>query len=230
MTGISESEKPEIIRTAERFAGNGPVNQLAIVLMKTWGEKDPDSDVAKNPCSYVATFADMARAALTWSESRVTAPGISGQAREEAARRLAEEQRSLGRSAYATGDDYVRADGERIGFVLGAEWAASLNPEPSHYPDLDEMERLLGHYDETAYPAHTELFALIAEVRAARTAREAEERDNLLASRAGAHSSPMGRDEILRILREHGMQADEYHEAQADALIAAASRPAGGAS
>ena len=41
------------------------VNDLANLLLETWKRVDPNSGVAKHPASYVANFADMARAALT---------------------------------------------------------------------------------------------------------------------------------------------------------------------
>lgn len=59
-----------IIDMADSFTGGDPVNDLAIVLMQTWGQKDPHSTVACYPTSYVATFADMARAALAWQAER----------------------------------------------------------------------------------------------------------------------------------------------------------------
>lgn len=38
------------------------VNRIATILFDTWKRVDPNSGVAKYPVSYVATFADMARA------------------------------------------------------------------------------------------------------------------------------------------------------------------------
>lgn len=38
------------------------VNRIAALLLDTWKRVDPNSGVAKHPASYVATFADMARA------------------------------------------------------------------------------------------------------------------------------------------------------------------------
>lgn len=38
------------------------VNRIATILIDTWKRCDPNSGVAKNMASYVATFADMARA------------------------------------------------------------------------------------------------------------------------------------------------------------------------
>ncbi len=41
-----------------------PVEKMTRVLMAVWVEKEPLSSVALYPSSYVATFVDMARAAL----------------------------------------------------------------------------------------------------------------------------------------------------------------------
>lgn len=52
--------KPAIIERADTFKGGDPLNDLAILLMRTWGRVDPSSGVAQHPAAYVATFADMA--------------------------------------------------------------------------------------------------------------------------------------------------------------------------
>ena len=67
MTGMEHAidraaERPAILDSADSFAGGDPVNDLAILLMRTWGEAEPNSSVSRYPCCHVATFADMARA------------------------------------------------------------------------------------------------------------------------------------------------------------------------
>ena len=53
-----------ILTLSATLTGKTPVDELAIVLMQAWGTADPVSNVARNPASYVSTFAEMARAAL----------------------------------------------------------------------------------------------------------------------------------------------------------------------
>jgi len=53
-----------IIESADRMAGSTEVDRLAIILMRAWGTADPRSRVARFPASFIATFADMARAAV----------------------------------------------------------------------------------------------------------------------------------------------------------------------
>lgn len=55
-------DKPEIITLAETFTKPDVMNRLIFLMMTTWGERDPHSSVSQHPASYVATFADMARA------------------------------------------------------------------------------------------------------------------------------------------------------------------------
>lgn len=71
-----EREKPEIVRTAEQFVGADELNRLAIHLMLTWGDVDPDSAVSKYPASYVANFADMARAILDAGDKQLALFGL----------------------------------------------------------------------------------------------------------------------------------------------------------
>lgn len=40
------------------------VNRIATLLFETWKRVDPNSGVAKYPASYMANFADMARAVV----------------------------------------------------------------------------------------------------------------------------------------------------------------------
>lgn len=56
------ADKPEIVKLAETFTKPGVLNRLIVLMMTTWGERDPQSSVSQHPASYVATFADMARA------------------------------------------------------------------------------------------------------------------------------------------------------------------------
>lgn len=58
------SDAPEILATASRFTKPDHLTRLVVLMMTTWGEKDPRSSVAQHPVSYVATFVDMARAIL----------------------------------------------------------------------------------------------------------------------------------------------------------------------
>ena len=65
---MGESTSP-IQELAEKFVSPpaSPEAALAIELMRVWGKNDPSSSVAQYPISYVATFADCAKAALAWS-------------------------------------------------------------------------------------------------------------------------------------------------------------------
>lgn len=58
---------------ADSLAASTEADRLAIILMRAWGRADPNSDVARHPVSFVATFKDMAHAALTAVEQGVTA-------------------------------------------------------------------------------------------------------------------------------------------------------------
>lgn len=60
-----------IIAAAESFVGGTPVQDMAIVLMKAWGECDPDSQVAQHPHSYVTNFADMAKAGMRFARDGI---------------------------------------------------------------------------------------------------------------------------------------------------------------
>lgn len=49
----------------ERFAAHkAEINRLAEVLIEAWAKAEPNHNVTKFPSSYVATFADMARAVI----------------------------------------------------------------------------------------------------------------------------------------------------------------------
>lgn len=54
-----------LLTLADSFTADDPVNALAVVLMRAWATADPASTVSRHPASFVATFADMARAALS---------------------------------------------------------------------------------------------------------------------------------------------------------------------
>ena len=58
------ADQVPIVDMAQGFTGGDPLNDLAIVLMRAWGLADPSSAVSNYPASFVATFVDMARAAL----------------------------------------------------------------------------------------------------------------------------------------------------------------------
>lgn len=64
-----EEQISPIQELAEKFVSPAatPEAALAVELMKVWGKNDPSSSVAQYPFSYVATFADCAKAALAWS-------------------------------------------------------------------------------------------------------------------------------------------------------------------
>ena len=64
------TEPAPIVTLAQSYKGGDPVNDLAILLMVEWGSVDPRSSVAQHPASYVANFADMARAVLKSREPR----------------------------------------------------------------------------------------------------------------------------------------------------------------
>lgn len=58
------SDRGHIIDVALGFAGSTLVDRVAIELMCAFGDAEPDHDISKYPTSYVATFADMARAVV----------------------------------------------------------------------------------------------------------------------------------------------------------------------
>jgi len=47
------------------MASEAEVNRIATLLLDTWKRVDPNSGVAKHPVSYIANFADMARAIVS---------------------------------------------------------------------------------------------------------------------------------------------------------------------
>lgn len=57
-----------IVDTALDFTGTGLVDRVAISLMVQFGRLEPDSGISKHPASYVAVFADMARAIVAQFE------------------------------------------------------------------------------------------------------------------------------------------------------------------
>ncbi len=64
--------------TADRMKGGDPVNDMALLLMRVWAKADPRSTVAQAPASYIATFADMARAALAHPRPAVDREAVAG--------------------------------------------------------------------------------------------------------------------------------------------------------
>ena len=64
-------KNPPIIDLAEQSVGNSPESRLALVLMRTWGETEPQSNISQMPASHVATFVDLARAAIEWRDTQV---------------------------------------------------------------------------------------------------------------------------------------------------------------
>jgi hypothetical protein len=64
----------------EATGSRGEVEALAAALFAEWRRVDPDSGVAKYPPSYMANFADMARAALAsdWLAQRDAAQHAEG--------------------------------------------------------------------------------------------------------------------------------------------------------
>ncbi|WP_156186663.1 hypothetical protein [Cellulomonas sp. A375-1] len=73
-----DREAPSILAAADRFVGGDPVDDMAILLMRAWGEADPRSSVSRHPASHVATFVDMARAVLAARTPR-PAPTVSAE-------------------------------------------------------------------------------------------------------------------------------------------------------
>lgn len=53
-----------IIELADSYTPTTDVGRAAAAMMRAWGHNDPTSGVSQHPASYVANFADMARAAL----------------------------------------------------------------------------------------------------------------------------------------------------------------------
>lgn len=49
---------------ADTFTGKTEVDRLAIILMRAFGKAEPKEGISQHPASYVATFADMARAII----------------------------------------------------------------------------------------------------------------------------------------------------------------------
>jgi hypothetical protein len=49
---------------ADRFPTDTDVEAVSVAMMKEWARQEPHSDVTLYPTSYVATFVDMAKAAL----------------------------------------------------------------------------------------------------------------------------------------------------------------------
>ena len=59
---------PAIIDTALDFTGTTLVDRVAISLMVQFGRLEPEAGISKYPASYVAVFADMARAIVAQFE------------------------------------------------------------------------------------------------------------------------------------------------------------------
>ena len=57
-------EEIELIRQALSAPRVPDVDELARTLMAAWQKAEPDHPVSKHPVSFVATFADMARAVI----------------------------------------------------------------------------------------------------------------------------------------------------------------------
>lgn len=49
---------------ADTFKTDTAESRLTVVLMHAWAQAEPNHTITHNPASYVATFLDMARAAL----------------------------------------------------------------------------------------------------------------------------------------------------------------------
>lgn len=66
---------------ADAPTARSKVDALALVLLEAWKKAEPDSSVTKYPTSYLATFVDMARAALAAvvSQELTTAQPVAGQ-------------------------------------------------------------------------------------------------------------------------------------------------------
>lgn len=47
------------------------VDELALVLLEAWSKAEPDHIITKHPHSYIATFADMAMAAIEYMDKGV---------------------------------------------------------------------------------------------------------------------------------------------------------------
>lgn len=58
---------------ADAPTARSKVDALALVLLEAWKKAEPDSSVTKYPTSYLATFVDMARAALAAAEAQPVA-------------------------------------------------------------------------------------------------------------------------------------------------------------
>lgn len=60
----AEVDPTPLERTAATFTTPDEVNRLSVLLMRAWAAADPRTMVAQHPASFVATFADLARAVL----------------------------------------------------------------------------------------------------------------------------------------------------------------------
>jgi len=72
MTPPINSVSDEARRIIDTYGRETPADDLALVLFETWCKADPSSGPNNYPASYIATFADMARAALEWAARRAT--------------------------------------------------------------------------------------------------------------------------------------------------------------
>lgn len=71
----TEGLSDEARRIIETYGRETPVDDLALVLFETWCKADPTSGPNNHPASYIATFADMARAALAWNRRAANSTG-----------------------------------------------------------------------------------------------------------------------------------------------------------
>ncbi len=95
------------------------VNRIAELLLDAWQKADPKSSVALHPVSYVATFADMAKAIIEDRNTRPAAP-VEGLERYDL-----EDQSQFNEGCYMRPDEtgeYVRY--EKAEAIIAAERAA----------------------------------------------------------------------------------------------------------
>jgi hypothetical protein len=67
----------DLIKASYVLTSDSHINEMAMVMFNEWVRVDPDSNVAKNPASYMANFADMARAVdRAYRQARESADGV----------------------------------------------------------------------------------------------------------------------------------------------------------
>ena len=96
------------------------VNRIAELLLDAWKKADPKSSVALHPTSYVATFADMAKAIIEDRNTRPAAPVVGLE------------------RFYPTGEDVIDHDGDFAGVRVVME-----RSDKGAYVRFDQAEAII---------------------------------------------------------------------------------------